>query len=145
MIYTQRWKENLLICFSTFENSLKQKELDVRNIHYVILCYNYPKVFVWVHTWQRSNVGVRKSAICIEIFRVVFFPSVSVSHRQALEGQQPLAEMRGKEQQSPQPHPVLSWLSAGQTRPPGYAHGCRNWYSLQTVLAQLRHKERMEN
>lgn len=30
-------------------------------------------------------------------------PSVSVSHRQALEGQQPLAKMRGREQQSPQP------------------------------------------
>ncbi|KAI3359759.1 hypothetical protein L3Q82_014129 [Scortum barcoo] len=31
----------------------------------------------------------------------------------------------GRQQQSPQPRPMWSWLSAGRARPPGDAHGCR--------------------
>lgn len=75
-------------------------------------------------------------------------PPVSTSRGRALEGRQPLAERRG-EQQSPQPHPLWSWLSAGQARPDllgmHMAAGTALLFSKVRRTALHRQEERMEN
>jgi len=70
-------------------------------------------------------------------------PSVSASSGQALEGKPHLAGMRGREQQSPQPHPLWSWLSAGHAGPPGDPHGCRTFSRVKQYHTGRRTKWKM--
>lgn len=59
---------------------------------------------MYVQTWKWSNMWTYgKIQYVIWGMQSALLPSVSVSHRQALDSQQPLAKMRGREQQSPQP------------------------------------------